>query len=149
MIVGIPPFYHRNKHKMYYFIRESPVTFPDPVRHRIEVSPQAQDLIIKLLHKDRQKRLGANGVDEILAHPWFADLNLDALAAKQLTPPYVPEMKGDLAYFDQKLVNQTEFNDMITSVAQRAVVDKNKDAFAGFSQWAEDFNENVDVKIES
>lgn len=133
MIVGIPPFFHRNKHRMYYLIRESPVSFPDPVRHRIEVSPQAQDLITKLLHKDRQNRLGANGVDEILAHPWFADLNLDALVAKQLTPPYVPQTKDDLAYFDKNLVAQTEVNDTILSASQRAVINKDKNAFAGFS----------------
>lgn len=134
MIVGIPPFFHRNKHRMYYLIRESPVSFPDPVRHRIEVSPQAQDLITKLLHKDRQNRLGANGVDEILAHPWFADLNLDALVAKQLTPPYVPQTKDDLAYFDKNLVAQTEVSDTILSASQRAVINKDKNAFAGFSQ---------------
>ena len=45
MIVGIPPFFHRNKHRMYFLIRESPVSFPDPQRHRITVSPEAQDLI--------------------------------------------------------------------------------------------------------
>lgn len=41
MIVGIPPFFHRNKHRMYFLIRESPVSFPDPKRHRITVSPEA------------------------------------------------------------------------------------------------------------
>ena len=38
MVVGIPPFFHKNKHRMYFLIRESPVNFPDPVRHRITVS---------------------------------------------------------------------------------------------------------------
>lgn len=28
--------------------------------------------------------------------------------AKEITPPYKPEVKEDLAYFDQKLVQQTE-----------------------------------------
>ena len=64
---------------MYFLIRESPVSFPDPKRHRITVSPEAQDLICKLLDKNRENRLGANGVDEILQHPWFADLDLNAL----------------------------------------------------------------------
>jgi len=30
MVVGIPPFFHKNKHRMYFLIRESPVNFPDP-----------------------------------------------------------------------------------------------------------------------
>jgi serum/glucocorticoid-regulated kinase 2 len=41
MIVGIPPFFNRNKHRMYFLIRESPVNFPDPKRHKISVSPEA------------------------------------------------------------------------------------------------------------
>lgn len=41
MIVGIPPFFHRNKHRMYFLIKESDVNFPDPVRHKISVSPDA------------------------------------------------------------------------------------------------------------
>ena len=49
--------------------------------------------------------MGANGIDEILAHPWFADLNIEALVAKQLTPPYVPRVQEDLAYFDRNLTS--------------------------------------------
>ncbi len=30
MLVGISPFFHRNKHRMYFLIKESPVNFPDP-----------------------------------------------------------------------------------------------------------------------
>lgn len=62
MIVGIPPFFHRNKHRMYFLIKESDVNFPDPVRHKISVSLEAQDLILRLLDKDKKTRLGANGI---------------------------------------------------------------------------------------
>jgi len=134
MIVGIPPFFHRNKHRMYFLIRESPVSFPDPVRHRITVSPEAQDLIVKLLDKDRMNRLGANGIEEILAHPWFADLNIEQLVAKQLTPPYVPRVTEELAYFDKNLTSQTECNDTILSATQRSVINNSKSSFEGFSQ---------------
>jgi len=59
MLVGIPPFFHRNKHRMYFLIKESPVNFPDPVKHGIDISPTARDLIKRLLDKNRKKRLGA------------------------------------------------------------------------------------------
>jgi serum/glucocorticoid-regulated kinase 2 len=59
LLVGIPPFFHRNKHRMYFLIKESPVTFPDKLKHGIEVSPIARDLIKKLLDKNKKKRLGA------------------------------------------------------------------------------------------
>lgn len=133
MIVGIPPFFHRNKHRMYFLIRESAVSFPDPVRHRITVSAEAQDLIRKLLDKNRQTRLGVNGINEILAHPWFADLNIQQLIEKKITSPYTPRVQDDLAYFDRNLVNAQETSETILSPAQQALVNKDQDQFKGFA----------------
>lgn len=85
MLVGIPPFFHRNKHRMYFLIKESPVNFPDPIKHGIDVSPNARDLIKRLLHKNRKKRLGAHGdVKEILAHPFFSGIDIQKLMNKEI-----------------------------------------------------------------
>lgn len=48
MLVGIPPFFHKNKHKMYTYIKEAPVKFPDAQKHNISLSPEATDLISKV-----------------------------------------------------------------------------------------------------
>ena len=49
MIVGIPPFYHRNQNTMYEIITKFPVRFPDPVKHaHIKLSEQAKDIISKV-----------------------------------------------------------------------------------------------------
>lgn len=133
MIVGIPPFFHRNKHRMYFLIKESDVNFPDPQRHKISVSAEAQDLILKLLDKSRKTRLGANGVDEILAHKWFSDLNMDKLVRKELVPPYKPAIGEDYAYFDPKLIQQQEVTDTILPTEKQATVNKGKHLFDGFS----------------
>mgnify|MGYP001577602754 CR=1 FL=1 len=83
MLVGIPPFFHRNKHRMYFLIKESPVNFPDPIKHGINVSANSKDIILRLLDKNRKKRLGCNGdVQEVLNHPFFATLNIEKLIAK-------------------------------------------------------------------
>ena len=58
MIIGIPPFYHKNQNQMYLLIQQAPLKWPDPVRHKIMVSDEAKDLITMLLQKDRKKRLG-------------------------------------------------------------------------------------------
>lgn len=113
MIVGIPPFFHKNKHRMYFLIKESDVNFPDPVRHKITVSKEAQDLILRLLDKNKKTRLGANGVEEVLAHKWFADINMDMLLKKQIPSPYTPKIKEDFAYFDPKLTSMQEITDTI------------------------------------
>jgi len=53
MIVGIPPFFNRNKHKMYNLIKSGSINFPDPIKHKIFVSEDAKDIICKLLNKDK------------------------------------------------------------------------------------------------
>ena len=43
----------------------------------------------RLLDKNKDTRLGSNGNDfhEIIAHPFFADIDVDALVNRQLVPP--------------------------------------------------------------
>jgi len=68
---------------MYKSIKVANVTYPVFERHNIYVSPEAQDLINKLLIKKKEKRLGAKGgLKEVLAHPFFKDLDIDALLKK-------------------------------------------------------------------
>ena len=133
MFVGIPPSFHRNKHRMYHFIKESKVNFPDPERHKITVSETAKDLILKLLDKDKRKRLGCNGVEEILGHPWFKDLDLEKLQKRELAPSYKPELSHDLAYFDQKLIISGEMTESVVPQQQRAIIKTEQHQFKGFS----------------
>ena len=134
MLVGIPPFFHKNKHQMFFLIQEANVTFPDPQKHKIYVSPNAQDLINKLLAKNKKNRLGANGgVDEILSHPFFSGLDIDKLKKKELTPQYMPEIAdGELKYFDQKLVNDDSVGISVIPVERQKMIDKNKNHFENF-----------------
>jgi hypothetical protein len=51
--------------------------WPDPVKHQINVSEDAKDLITLLLSKDRKTRLGQKGdADEVLAHRFFKGIDL-------------------------------------------------------------------------
>ena len=77
MLVGIPPFYHKNREHMFLLIKEASIKFPDKKKHGIEVSPAAQDLINKLLDKEMKTRLGSKGgIDEILAHEFFKEIDV-------------------------------------------------------------------------
>lgn len=132
MLVGIPPFFHRNKHRMYFLIKESPVNFPDPVKHGIEISSAAKDLIKKLLEKNKKKRLGAKqDIEEILAHPFFADINFDKLLKKELIPPYLPEITDELKYFDQKLTQKEDFAESVIDEQHRKLIAQNQHIFRG------------------
>ncbi len=62
------------------------IKFPD------YVSPEAQDLISKLLDVNSQTRLGAgeNGIHNIKTHPFFSDIQWDLLEQKHIEPPLHP-----------------------------------------------------------
>jgi hypothetical protein len=63
-------------------------------------------VINKLLCKDKTKRLGGNGdVEEILSHPFFADLDIKKLLKKEIPPPYKPEISDDLKFFNKNLTS--------------------------------------------
>lgn len=93
MIVGFPPFFtgSSNYKRMYDLIRKKPVYFPDPQRHQIYMSEHCKSFIGGLLEKDSSARLGtANSIEELLDHPWFADIDKEALLKKEIKAPFVP-----------------------------------------------------------
>lgn len=72
MIVGIPPFYNKDRAKMFNQIKTKSVKYPDKKQHGISVSEEAKDIINLLLEKNPKNWLGMKeGADEILSHPFF------------------------------------------------------------------------------
>jgi len=59
--------------------------FPDSLFDK-----DAADLCARLLEKDEKKRLGTNGCEEIMVHPWFKNLNWEPIITDQKKPPYTP-----------------------------------------------------------
>ena len=56
------------------------------------MSENLKDLITKLLDRKASTRLGSNGdVNEVISHPFFADMNFEALQKKEIPPPYKPD----------------------------------------------------------
>ena len=59
-----------------------------------------------MLEKDRKNRLGQNdGMDEILMHPFFSDINMEELLQKRVQAPFVPTVvdQRDLRHFDKEV----------------------------------------------
>ena len=119
MIVGFPPFYTGNSNnlKMYELIKKKPVYFPDPARHKIKMSDECKDFITKLLEKEPANRLGTKeGIEEILRHPFFADLKVDELLSKSIHPPFKPTLSADLfdvSNFDTQFTSEEAINSVI------------------------------------
>jgi len=74
------------------------------------MSDELKDLITKLLHTDPAQRLGTTtDADEIVEHPFFEDIDWDALMSRSMDSPFTPDMeyvrgiKADsIVYTDEK-----------------------------------------------
>ena len=77
MLIGVTPFYNRNRNMMLMKIQNSKVIFPDRNKYKIEYSDEMKDFVSQLLVKDPKKRLGSvNDVHDVLSHPFFKGLDI-------------------------------------------------------------------------
>lgn len=101
MLCGLPPFYSKDREKLYKNIKYS-----DPRLDFPFLSESAKDLLLKLLDKDPTKRLGSSERDaqEIREHPWFDCINWEAIYDKKILPPYKPQLDvpTDTKHFTQE-----------------------------------------------
>ena len=105
MLYGIPPFYSKNTEKMFELITKAEIKYPK----KIQVSENAKDLISKLLIKDQDLRLGAEGgFESIKKHPFFKGFDFKALEEKKIEAPYIPTLRGsiDVTNFDSKFTSE-------------------------------------------
>ena len=80
-----------------------------------------------------QKRFGnSGGVNEILSHPWFSDIDQAELLAKKIKPPYVPEVKENLFYFDPLLTAGTNAEETMLPKERQDLIDNNPSYFDKF-----------------
>lgn len=92
MATGRPPFMHKNHHQLGMMIRNGAIIFPDPIKHKILMSNDLKDLIIKLLDRNAATRIGTkNDFVEIMSHPFFKGMDFEKLVAREMEPPYKPK----------------------------------------------------------
>lgn len=83
MLIGVTPFFNKNKNMLLMKIKNSKVVFPDRKKYKIDFSDGIMDLIVRLLDKDMSKRLGAqDDFVEVLSHPYFEGIDVEALEKK-------------------------------------------------------------------
>lgn len=84
MLVGHPPFQNNNKAILYDEILNRNPHMPS------YLSQKAIDIIMRLLDKNPNERLGCNGVEEIKEHPFFENIRWDQMILKKVRPPFLP-----------------------------------------------------------
>ncbi|GAB7361965.1 hypothetical protein MBLNU230_g2002t1 [Neophaeotheca triangularis] len=106
MCCGWSPFYAEDTQQMYKNIAFGKVRFP-----RDALSTEGRNFVKGLLNRNPAHRLGAKGdAQELMEHPFFADVNWTKLASKSITPPFKPKLKGELdtSNFDPEFTNALE-----------------------------------------
>lgn len=95
MLTGLPPFYDENTNEMYRKILSEPLHFPS----QEIVPPAAKDLLTKLLNRNPEERLGANGSAEIKSHPFFHAIDWRKLLQRKYEPAFKPRVVSTLSKF--------------------------------------------------
>ncbi|DAZ99607.1 TPA: hypothetical protein N0F65_001435 [Lagenidium giganteum] len=92
MIQGDSPFRHNVPTVLFEKILKDEPIFSD------RFTPEAKDLIVRLLNKNPDHRLGcgADGPEEIKKHPFFADMDWDGLLHKRVEVPRPPHRMEDV-----------------------------------------------------
>jgi len=88
---------------------------------------EARDICFRLLDKDPLTRLGANGVQEIMDHPWFGTINWDDMISERVEPPFKPKK-------DINAASQQEIGGFSDDKASRNAVLTSEDQ-AVYSDW--------------
>ncbi len=82
MVVGIPAYYSKNPSHFVINILKAKLKFPTLL------SPEIMDLIIKLLRRKPEERLGfQNDAEDIKNHKFFDGYNWELALQKKLKPP--------------------------------------------------------------
>jgi serine/threonine-protein kinase RIM15 len=106
-LYGYPPFHADTPEEVFQNILARKIDWPPEELN--EVSPEARDLMDRLMCTDPSTRLGSNvderfasGGDEIRSHPWFDDINWESLRDDEASFVPAPENPEDTEYFDAR-----------------------------------------------
>lgn len=104
MLAGITPFWADNHADMYRRVLEDPLEFPADI-----FDYETAEFISDILDRDPRTRLGAQGVDDIKNHVYFADISWDDIRNRRLHPPYLPPVQDELDFtnFDPDFLAMT------------------------------------------
>ena len=124
MISGLPPFYDKNRRVMYNKILSAPLSKCS------YMSADAYDICSRLLDRHPETRLG-NNIEDIMNHPWFADIDWDKLYQKEVVPPFKPTVSGaaDVRNVDREFL--AELPTVTPTFEGKVLTDQS--AFNGFS----------------
>ena len=122
-LYGYPPFNAATPDEVFENILHRRINWPEEAQEL--ASPEAIDLMNKLMTINPEQRLGANveekfpnGGAEIRSHPWFADVNWDTLLEDKAEFVPNPENPEDTEYFDARGATLQSFEELEDAQSQ-------------------------------
>ena len=128
MLAGITPFWADNHSDMYQRVLTDVLEFPADI-----FDYETAEFLSDILDRDPRTRLGAQGVDEIKDHVYFADISWDDIRNRRLQPPYLPPVTNELDFtnFDPDFLAMSPALTPIPSEIEFS--DEVQDIFDGYS----------------
>jgi serine/threonine-protein kinase RIM15 len=98
-LYGIPPFHAETPEKVFENILSGQIEWHEDW---VEFSLEARDFMERLLTVDPHRRLGANGAEEVKAHPFFSGIEWDKVTATEAA--FIPQVTDPEStdYFDPR-----------------------------------------------
>lgn len=127
MMAGQPPFEADNEDDLFEAILRDDVLYP------VWLSREAVSILKGFMTKNAAKRLGCtDGENQIRTHPFFKDMDWDALEQRKVRPPFRPRVRSarDALNFDTEF---TKEDPVLTPVPNDIIRCINQEEFSGFS----------------
>jgi serine/threonine protein kinase len=101
LFYGIPPFFSEDEKKLKELIEKSELRFPKEPK----INKSAIDLMILLLNKNPEKRLGHNkDFDDIKNHEFFSGFNFNDISNKKIKSNYLPQIGNVITDKEKKII---------------------------------------------
>ncbi|KAK2720307.1 ribosomal protein S6 kinase beta-1-like [Artemia franciscana] len=137
MLTGAPPFTAENRKKTIEKILKGKLNLPP------YLSPDARDLIRKLLKRTVNQRLGSGPEDgeSLKDHPFFRLVNWNDVLMRRVDPPFKPALtsEDDVSQFDTRFTKQTP----VDSPDESTLSESANLVFQGFTYVAPSVLEDV------
>ena len=102
-----------------------------------------------MLCKNKSQRLGANGGDEVLAHPFFQGIDLERLLQKRIRAPFLPKTTDPemMRQSSEHIVRLKELRESVPDQERAGIIrEVDEEIFGGFGT---NIDQSAREKLES
>ncbi|KAH9062802.1 hypothetical protein EDB87DRAFT_1681913 [Lactarius vividus] len=98
-LYGAPPFHDETPERVFENILSRRIEW---LEEYVDYSPEARDLMERLMSVDPIRRLGTNGAEEVKAHPWFTGIEWEKVTTTEAA--FIPQVTDPEStdYFDPR-----------------------------------------------